>query len=101
MQPAAVQVQVHGHGHETVAAQLPPLVEHDRSQVADRAVHVEVHAADGAGVSQTVVGQLDPVAVAAQQHPLVGHTHVAGKPGVGHQMLVLAVHRHEPLRRGG
>ena len=50
---------------------------------------------------QTVVGQLDPVAVAAQQHPLGVHAHLGGQPGVGHQMRVLAVDRHEPLRRGG
>ena len=50
--------------------------------------------------SSALVGQLEHVAVLADDDVVAGHAHDLAEAGVGHHVAELAVHRHEPLGVG-
>ena len=64
------------------------------ADVADDAVDVQVAGRHPSDRGQSVVGELEHVAVLAQQHVVVGDTHRPPEPGVGDEMAILAVDRH-------
>ena len=85
-------------GDEPVVAERAALGQHRVAEIADHAVDIEVVAADGALMLDTVISEHDLISVFAEDHSISRHSHVAGEISVGDQMRVLAVHRHEPLR---
>ena len=83
---------------EPGVAERAALGQHGVAEVADHAVDIEVVAANGALMLDTIIREHDLIPVLAQDHSIDRHSHLTGKISVSNKMGVLAVHRHEPLR---
>ena len=84
--------------HHALLGEHPAVAEHALADVADDAVDVEVAGRHLAGDADALVVDRELVAVGAHERALLGHAHRLGQLGVRHEVAVLAVHRHEPLR---
>ena len=97
---AGVAVDGDDHDDDALVGQLAAVPQDAAADVAHDPVHVEVAGGGEAPLDvDALVAEDEHVAVLADDDLLVGHAGAPGQPGVVDEVAVLAVDRHEELRR--